>query len=111
MHTPYIEPALIPNDIQQHQYSIKSAAEYANTVAQLIRNRDLGINREGQYINHILHHKKGRKCGYNQLVNNKIPGQSPAKWRISFANKLGRLANDVGDKIKECTNTVVFISR
>ena len=39
------------------------------------------------------------------------PGQSPSKWRTFFAHELGRLANGVGDKMKQETNTVVFIPR
>jgi hypothetical protein len=37
--------------------------------------------------------------------------KSSTKWTSSFANKLGRIANGVGTRMKTGTNTIKFIER
>ena len=91
-NAPNVQSTLVPNDMPRHKHNIRSGAGYANVVAILQRNEDI-LKNTTHYIHHILHSEIGKKCGYNQLFNNKIPGQSPANWRTSFANELGRLAN------------------
>lgn len=78
-HTTNIQPTLIPNDMPRHKYNTRSDVGYANAVAILQRNEEILRNSPNQYIHHILHPETGNKCGYNQLVNNKVPGQSPSK--------------------------------
>ena len=69
-------PTLIANDMPRHKYNTMSGVGYASTVIILKRNEDI-LKDATHYINHILHPEIGKKCGYNQLVNDRVPGQSP----------------------------------
>jgi hypothetical protein len=50
----------------------------------------------------------GDTMEYRHLIKNP---QTSAKWTKSFANKLGRLANGIGTRMKTGTNTIKFIER
>jgi hypothetical protein len=50
----------------------------------------------------------GKLLNYRQLMKN--PKYKNA-WSLSAANKFGRLANGIGGRIKQPTNTIQFISQ
>jgi hypothetical protein len=50
----------------------------------------------------------GKLLNYRQLMNN--PKYKKA-WSLSAANKFGRLANGIGGRINNTTNTIEFISQ
>eukprot|EP00957_Ditylum_brightwellii_P207016 15351076-Ditylum_brightwellii.AAC.1 len=49
----------------------------------------------------------GRALEYGHLIK----GKNASKWYQSCANEFGRLAQGVGDRIKEGTNMIFFIKK
>ena len=50
----------------------------------------------------------GKLLSYRQLMRNP---KNKNNWSTSSANEFGRLANGVGGRIKNPTNTIAFITR
>jgi hypothetical protein len=61
--------------------------------------------------NSVIDQITGQSYKYRHLVNGKVTGHTTEFWTKSFANKLGRLANGVGTRVSEGTNTIFFINR
>jgi hypothetical protein len=62
-------------------------------------------------VNSVINQITGQSYEYCHLVNGKVTGHITEVWTKSFANKLGQLANGVGTRIPEGTNTIFFINR
>ena len=63
------------------------------------------------YSNHILYPTTGNACSYKKLSTGLVPGQSVAVWKKILTNEFGRLADGVGTRISNGTNTIKFINR
>jgi len=56
----------------------------------------------------VMDDKTGQLLNYKQLLRS---AKYKKRWSISSANKFGRLANGVGNRIKNPTNTIQFIRK
>jgi hypothetical protein len=61
--------------------------------------------------NSVIDQITGQSYEYRHLVTGKVTGHTTEVWTQSFANELGQLANGVGTRIPEGTNTIFFIKR
>jgi hypothetical protein len=61
--------------------------------------------------NSVIDQITGQSYEYRHLVTGKVTGHTTEVWTKSFANELGRLANGVGTRVPEGTNTIFFINR
>jgi hypothetical protein len=61
--------------------------------------------------NSVIDQISGQSYEYRHLVTGKVTGHTTEVWTQSFANELGQLANGVGTRIPEGTNTIFFIKR
>ena len=106
---------IIPND-SDYTYNTRSRTKltrgYANAVQKLVdQEYNKSANLHTHYINHVYHPTTGKICTYSQLSGGKVPGENQATWTNAFANELGRLAQGVGTRVKQGTNTIVFIPK
>ena len=91
---------LIPSSTQPHTTSKYSMA--ANILA--IQSLPQHLTDE---ISSVLDPSTGVSLEYNELIK----GPTATTWQISFANELGRLANGIGTRMPNGTNTLAFIPK
>jgi hypothetical protein len=80
-----------------------------------VRNYARGQTKKMEQIEHEVHQamaimddETGQLLNYKQLLRS---AKYKKQWSISSANKFGRLANGVGNRIKNPTNTIQFICK
>jgi hypothetical protein len=61
--------------------------------------------------NSVIDQITGQSYEYHHLITGKVTGHTTEVWTKWFANELGRLANGVGTRVPEGTNTIFFINR
>jgi len=66
------------------------------------------IDNEVQKALAVMNKDTGKMLNYSQLMQN--PGYKQ-QWNLSSANKFGQLANGIGGRIDNPTNTIKFIRK
>jgi hypothetical protein len=94
--------------------NLGSAAEATtmhNTMLKYVR----GLTKKMEQIENKVHQamaimdeETGQLLNYRQLL---CSAKYKKQWSTSLANKFGRLANGIGNKIKNPTNTIQFIRK
>lgn len=64
-----------------------------------------------QLVLSVIEQSTGRSCEYKQLITGTVDGHDKSAWEHSFANEIGRLAQGVGTRMTNGTDTIKFIPR
>ena len=93
---------------EEHVKRIAAAKQKNNPGARRLTRRINRLENEVHKALAVLDKKSGKMLNYRQLMRHP---DLKKEWSLSSANEFGRLANGVGGRIKNPTNTIKFIHK
>lgn len=93
-------PQPIPNHAP-HRYNTRSRTQHNEATPNL----------DHHFANSVIDTATGQSCEYRHLISGNVTGHTKEIWETSFANELGRLAQGVGTRMPDGSNTIFFIAK